>query len=146
MPPVTFRPGASRAFSGSQATSIRRVPPGIGRPLQWRRAGVPVPRGTPSASPTRGREDADGHHADRSRGVEAAPAPGPPAAAGAPRPRGRAGRRRWPRRAALAAAWGRVRALAPDPMDPLHLWLVLLLVAITLASGLATLAEALHWA
>ena len=50
------------------------------------------------------------------------------------------------RRAALAAAWGHVRALAPDRMDPLHLWLVLLLVAITLASGLATLAQALHWA
>jgi hypothetical protein len=31
-------------------------------------------------------------------------------------------------------------------MDPLHRWLVLLLAAITLAGGLATLAEALRWA
>jgi hypothetical protein len=59
-------------------------------------------------------------------------------------------RRRWPRvaaglrRHASAASWRRLRAVGPPRMDPVNLWLVLLLVAITLASGLATLAQAFH--
>ena len=62
---------------------------------------------------------------------------------------GGAVRRRVPRLAALrrytpAASWRRVRAGEAERLDALNLWLVLLLVAITLASGLATLAQALR--
>jgi hypothetical protein len=48
------------------------------------------------------------------------------------------------RRYAPAAAWRRLRPAGPTRLAPLHLWLVLLLVAITLASGLATLAQVLR--
>ena len=59
----------------------------------------------------------------------------------------------WPRlaaglrRATPAMPWRRPRAPDPDridPINPIDLWLLLLLVAITLASGLATLAQLLR--
>ena len=63
----------------------------------------------------------------------------PPRAAARSRPGG-PGAPRWPPR------WAACARGAPGTMDPLHLWLVLLLVAITLASGLATLAQYFRWA
>jgi hypothetical protein len=89
---------------------------------------------------------------------ESRPTPGWRGRVAAHRPRviraGGAVRQRAPRLVAAlrfaqpGAAWRRLRPAGSAGLariNPLHLWLAPLVVAITLASGLATLAQAFRW-